>query len=300
MRPIKLILTFLFLLFLAVPSACVGTNNTSNTTPPATYSSYELAYKLLAEYPDNFWCDPDFYPIAREGQEQTNALEQFAAIKANNVEFAAILEQTGFAEQSVYSDEQKLTIYREHKKLTFAVTMTPEGDHYLFIIRTGRDQGKSIEGIISSDGTIKVLKETDSFNTCPICLTRGILIAAPMGEIPVENARPGMMVWSVDNYNQRIAVPILKTSQTPVPQNFTVIRITLLDGRSVSASPGHPSAAYRPLGDYRVGDFVDGSAVIRIDYPIYKGEATFDLLPGGLTGLYYANGIRLSSTLPPE
>jgi hypothetical protein len=34
-----------------------------------------------------------------------------------------------------------------------------------------------------------------------------------------------------------------------------------------------------------------------VEHVIYKGGATYDLLPGGSTGLYWANGILLKSTL---
>lgn len=311
MRIQKLALALFLIILLAVPSACTGVTNSSTSTSTSiatntssststAYSRYDLGYKLLAAYPDYFWCDPDFYPVARQGQEQANALEQFAAIQADSAEFSAILKQTALAQQATYSDEQKLTIYREHKKLTRALTLTPEGDHYTFVIRTGQNQGKSIEGTISTGGTIKVLKETVSFNTCPICLTRGTLISTPSGQIPVEYLQPSLTVWSTDSSGLRIAMPILKTSQTAVPLNYQVVRITLADGRNVTASPGHPSTDYRPLGNYRVGDVLDGSQVTGIDYQDYNGEATFDLLPAGPTGWYYANGILLGSTLPPN
>ncbi len=312
----KLALALFLIILLAVSSSCTGvtspitSTNTSispststspgSSTTPAVYSRYGLAYKLLAAYPDYFWCDGDFYPVARQGQEQVNALEQFAAIQADSAEFSAILKQSGLVPQGPYSDEQKLIIYREHKKLTRALTLTTEGDHYAFVIRTGQNQGKSIEGTISTGGAIKVLKETVSFNTCPICLTRGTLISTPSGQIPVEYLQPGLTVWSTDSSGLRIAVPILKTSQTAVPLNYQVIRITLADGRSITASPGHPSTDHRSLGNYRVGDVLDGSQVTGIDYQDYYGEATFDLLPAGPTGWYYGNAILLGSTLPPN
>jgi hypothetical protein len=296
----KYFLAFFMLILIAVPSACSETTARGSSTTSAAYSSYEMAYKLLSAYPDYFWCDPDFYPVAREGQEQANALEQFATIQANSAEFTTIIKQAGLTEQATYSDEQKLRIYREHKKLTRALTLTPEGDHYAFIIRTGRNQGKLIEGTISSSGTIKVLNETNSFNTCPICLIRGTLIGTPSGDIPVEKLHPGMIIRSIDRFGLEIAVPILKTASTPVPPDFYVVRITLSDGRSVTASPGHPSSNYRLLGDYRVGDVLDGSLIIGFDFRAYNDEATFDLLPEGPTGLYYANGILLGSTLSPD
>ena len=76
---------------------------TSSPTPPAVYSQYQLEYQLLAKYPDFFWCDPDLYPIARPGQEELNAQQQFPDIQANAEEFSAILEHIGLAEKPSFS-----------------------------------------------------------------------------------------------------------------------------------------------------------------------------------------------------
>jgi hypothetical protein len=39
------------------------------TTTPTTYSVYQFEYKLDANFGGVFWCDPDYYPIARPGTE---------------------------------------------------------------------------------------------------------------------------------------------------------------------------------------------------------------------------------------
>ena len=278
-------------------------STTPTTTPTSTtagpYNQYQLEYLLLAKYPDYFWCDPDFYPVAREGQEQANAIAQFPDIQANATEFTAILEHLALAVKSDYTDPEKLSIYREYKVLNDAITMTaahgPGG--YAFSLRTGQNQGLHIEGAITPDGQITVTLQETSFNTCPICLTRGTLIDTPAGQIPVEQLLPGMTVWTPDTDGQRIAAPIIKTSSTPVPTIFQVLKITLADGRTVTASPGHPTAELRPLSDYRAGDFLDGSRIITIQPVEYADGATYDLLPGGATGFYWANGILLASTL---
>jgi hypothetical protein len=69
------------------------------------------------------------------------------------------------------------------------------------------------------------------------------------------------------------------------------------DGRTVSASPGHPLADGRLLGDLRVGDMVDGSRVIAADLVPYMGGETFDIVASGPTGIYLADGIAMGSTL---
>ena len=285
----------------AAPTPAYSPTSTPVSTPvpsvARTYSQFQLEYRLLANYPDIFWCDPDIYPVAREGQEQTNAAQQFPVIQANAPEFSAILEHLALPDAKDYSDPDKLNIYRQHKLLTRAITLSPAGDRYDFNLRTGQNQGWSIQGTITSNGQISELKKDPAFNTCPICLTWGTLIDTPHGPIPVEQLKPGWLVWTQDKMGNRIAASIIKTSNTQVPASFQVVKLTLNDGRSVAASPGHPTAGRQAIGDYRVGDALDDSTVVSVQKIDYTQGATYDLLPGADTGLYWANGILLMSTL---
>jgi len=269
-------------------------------TTPVVYSVSELKYHLISNFDDVFYVDPDFYPIAREGQEEKNALEQFPIIKTNDIEFSAILKQLGLPSKTEYTAEDKLLIYREHKKLTLAVELTASGDVYSFILRVGENQGERIEGTITLSGKIKVLKREPSFNTYPICLTMGTLIDTPGGAVSVEQLHQGMAVWTVDISGKRIASAVVETSVTSVPSYFQVVRVRLNDERTITASPGHPTAEGIALGDYQVGDSLDGTLVMTVERVTYLGGATYDLLPGGSTGLYWANGVLLKSTLSTD
>jgi len=51
-------------------------------TPTVTYSLPELKYLLLSNFADVFYVDHDFYPVAREGQEEKNALARLHPIIA--------------------------------------------------------------------------------------------------------------------------------------------------------------------------------------------------------------------------
>jgi hypothetical protein len=252
---------------------------------------------LLDNYPDYFWCDPDVYPISREGQEQANANAQYAAILANTDEFSAIRDRLGLGQKPVYTDAEKLAIYREHKKLTYAVQFETSIGSYPFVLRVGQNQGQKIEGSITPAGVITEVSRVASINTCPICLSEGTLIDTPTGSVPVEQIRQGMTVWTVDGSGKRVTALVAETSRTPVPLSFQMVKITLQGGRTVTASPGHPSADLKAIGEYRVGDSLDGSQVIAVGTVDYNGGATYDLLPSGATGLYYANEILLGSTL---
>lgn len=106
-----------------------------------------------------------------------------------------------------------------------------------------------------------------------------------------------MPVWTMDEFGNRISGTVIAVGSTPVPASFQVIRMALADGRAVTASPGHPAADGRPLRNYKVGEVLDGSVVVSMEYVAYDGGSTYDLLPSSATGLYWANGILLRSTL---
>jgi hypothetical protein len=299
-------ISFLILSLAAILAACstktpsTTTTTTSTpilTTPAVKMDQYQLAYRLLSAYPDYFWCDPDYYPIAREGAEQANAIAEIASIQANTLEFAAILAQLNLTPKTSYSDSEKLTIYQEHKKVTLAVSVTAVDDAYNFTIRRGKNQGKTIQGTISAFGVIKVLKEDASFNTCPICLAKGTLIDTPDGSVQVEDLHIGQLVWTRDGEGKQVAEPVLKVSRTPVPADFQILKITLDDGRTITASPGHPTSEMKALSEYRVGDTLDSGRILNVQQLRYNNDATCDILPDGSSGLYWANNILLMTTL---
>ena len=125
---------------------------------------------------------------------------------------------------------------------------------------------------------------------------RGTLIDTPEGQTPVEEIKEGMVVWTVNTVGERISAAVIKTATTPLPLIFGARKITLSDGRSLTASPGHPSADSRPLGSYQVGEILDGASITSVEDVVYTG-VTFDLLPAGATGEYWANGILVKSTI---
>jgi hypothetical protein len=294
-KNLRVILLLVIGLSAILPSCSTFTNT---TRPPATaYSISQLKYLLLDAYPDYFWCDPDYYPIVREGQEQQNAISQFPATQGDQEEFVTILRRLQLPAQNGYSDEEKLAIYREHKKLSFALQIVQAGIDYDFSLRTGQGQGWRYEGAITTSGQISVRTKATSFNTCPICLPQGTLIDTPMGQVPVESLHVGALVWTLDSNGQRVSAPILTLSTTPVPSTWVLVSLTLADGRNLSVSPGHPSVDGQELGAYHAGDRLDGSDVISTDRLAYYAGFTYDILPSGPTGFYWANGIQIASTL---
>lgn len=135
---------------------------------------------------------------------------------------------------------------------------------------------------------------------CPICLAAGVRIATPTGDVPVEDIMVGMPIWTTDLRGRRILGVVMETGRSPVPATHRVVRLTLADGRSVLASPGHPTVDGGTIGELEAGDRLDGSVVVDATLVPYFGGATHDILPSGPTGAYFADGVLLGSTLASE
>jgi hypothetical protein len=266
-------------------------------TLPSGATPTQLKYALLDHFPDFFYCDPDYYPIAR-ADEMTAALERFPEIQADQEQFQAILEHNGLSGLTTFTDEQKLLIYRDYKKLA-ALDLELAGDKYQFQLQTGAEgqSGYVVTGTIDGQGNIDVQQRTPSFPTCPICLAAGSRIDTPLGSIRVENLRVGDPVWTVGPGGGRLAATVLEVSRVPVPANHLMVHIALSDGRELWASPGHPTADGRTMADLRTGDILDGARILLVEHVPYTGTATYDLLPSGGSGLYWVNGILMGSTL---
>ncbi len=267
------------------------------TLPLAALSLSELKYKVLEQFPDFFFCDPDFYPVARD-DEMSLARERFPELQADQEEFQAVLSHTGLSGLTTFTDDQKLLIYREHKKLN-AVNFEPAGVVYQFQIQTGQEggQGVVVKGTIDGRGSIDVQERSPGFLTCPICLAAGTLIDTPRGAEPVEDLHMGDLVWTMNAAGEKVVGKILKFGSVRVPSTHQVVHIRLSDGRELWASPGHPTADGRWLGALRVGERLDGAHITLVERIPYQGSATYDLLPEGATGYYWANGILMGSTL---
>ncbi len=283
----------LFVLTIASASCAL----TEPPTPTSTFTATELRYRVLDAFPDFFWCDPDFFPIGRPGGELENALAQFDGIRNNDEEFAAILQRIGLDQKLNYTTEEQLLVYRQHKLLTRVISdFIPSEDGFSFVILVREGQGERITGNVATDGRIRIITRDPSFNTCPICLAIGTMIDTPLGLVRVENLDIGMSIWTLNENGEKVATNILKTGMTQVASSFELVRVTLEDGRIVTASPRHPTADGRLLGTLKTGDPLDGSFVAAIETVAYEGR-TYDILPAGATGLYWANGILLASTL---
>ena len=262
----------------------------------------QLKFKVMDSVGVPVFCDPDFYPIARLGGEEANADKYYPQIKADAELYAAIVAHEHLPSGDP-DEAQKLTLYRAFKRLRVLV-LTKSDDSYKFEIRVQAQSANRVElvdGSVRVDGAITITSRTSSaMPPCPICLAASTLIATPHGNVRVTDLTQGSIVWTASGDGSRIAAPVVQVGSVPVPSSHVMVHLRLADGRELLASPGHRTADGRPLGRLLLGDAIDGSMVTLWELVPYAGGRTYDLLPAGPTGQYWANGILLSSTLAAQ
>ena len=67
----------------------------------------------------------------------------------------------------------------------------------------------------------------------------------------------------------------------------------------MTGSPMHPIAGQGRLKDLKIGDTYDVVKIVNVERLDYTRQKTHDILPSGTSGIYWANGIPLRSTLSP-
>jgi hypothetical protein len=281
-------------------AACGGSLAPPNPSPsPQPLTVPQLKYRVIDQLGRPWFCDPDFFPVGR-GDEGQRAQEKLPEIQRDADTFSAIVAHLTFPSSPPYTADQQLAIYREWKTLNVlqlqATTTNVWGFAYLAMKNVGG--GERVEGRVLADGSVSVLTRQQSGPPqCPICLAIGTRIATPGGEIAVQDLRIGDMVWTLDPSGARVPAQLVAAGSTPVPASHIVVRVALDDGRLVYVSPGHPTADGRYIGDLAAGDTLDGARIASVDRVAYAGGSTYDILPAGTTGFYWANGVLLGSTL---
>jgi hypothetical protein len=288
---LRALLPTLGVLFIA---ACAG--SPSAHTSPTPLSTIELKYKLVAQLGPLEYCDPDAYPLARQVTPAyvTARLSDIAV--RDRQTYQAILAHYHFNPPLTQQQEQQ--VYGDYKVLA-AFQLTPDGDKFDFAypVRTGPAKASTLtKGTIDQAGSIMVQSKSSYMRPCPICLAASTTIDTPNGPVVVTSLRPGMQVWTADKSGHRQAAFVLEVGSMLAPAGHEVVDLVLADGREVWVSPGHPTPDGRHVGDLVPGDALDGSGVVSVDRTPYAGR-TYDILPSGPTGVYWADGVPLRSTL---
>ena len=285
------------------PTPTPGPTIIPGPTGGATLDAGQLRLLVIERFGDRWYCDPDEYPVAH-GTEQERAIERFDEMVAEGVIYKAIGAKLGINVAGALTDAQKTAIYHLWK-VALSIPFDPVGEgRYRFDYTAaplgGGAQGIRTMGIVSPDGSIAIEQQAPASEPmCPICLARGTRIDGPAGSIAVQDLRLGDAIWTLDAAGRRVPGTVIALGSTTAPADHHVIRLTLADGRSVTASPGHPLADGREFGSLSLGDEVNGSTVVRLEVVPYSGGETFDLVASGSTGIYLSDGIALGSTLAP-
>lgn len=287
----SVLLATLGMLFIA---ACAGSPTAHPS--PTPLSTIELKYTLMAQLGPLEYCDPDFYPLARE-VTPAYTTARLADIAARDPQtYQAILAHYHLSPPLTQQEEQQ--VYGDYKVLA-AFQLTPDGNKYDFSysVRTGPAKPSTLtKGTIDPTGSIVVQSRSSYRRSCPICLAASTTIDAPNGPVAVTSLRPGMPVWTADLSGNRQLALVLEVGSMLAPAGHEVVHLALADGREVWVSPGHPTSDGRQVGDLVPGDVLDGSRIVAAERTPYVGR-TYDLLPSGPTGVYWADGVPLRSTL---
>jgi len=312
MTPLRrLLLTLVLVLPGTLLLSCGATPGQSpNPSPSAVPSSSPapvlglaaLRYRLIDELGRPWYCDPDEYPVGRD--EAASMRERWPEVEADTDALEAIRRRLDLmVVDGEPSDEQRLAIYREWKVLN-AVVLDPIGNgrfrfDHLAVPAPGAVEGTRTAGTIDEHGAVTIDQQAASGEPiCPICLDGATLIATPAGPRAVTDLRPGEPIWTADTDGRRVSATVLAAASVAAPPTHRLVELVLADGRSLRASPGHALADGRPIEELAPGDLVDGSTVASADL-VSSGPRTWDVLPSGPTGAYWADGILLRSTLRP-
>jgi len=280
--------------------ATFACGSAAGTAVGSPLSVNQLKFKVLDAVGSPIYCDPDYYPIARLDGEKTNAIAKYPEIKADAELYSAIVAHENLPAGEL-TDDQKLVVYRAWKLLR-ALTLTQAGSDYSFSYRVLSKGGAAsylmVTGTVRVDGVVTVSSRTPTgAPMCPICLAASTLISTPDGAVRVMDVKRGTVVWTAAADGTRVAAPVLEVGSMEAPAGHRVVHVVLADGRDLRASPGHPTADGGLLGSLAAGDMLDGSRIVLWELVSYAGERTYDLLPAGPTGTYWANGVLLASTL---
>src|SRR5258706_9748229 len=174
----------------------------------------------------------------------------------------------------------------------------PGGYQYeLSVSPSGGEPDQAVTGMITLDGTAHETSRRARLGGCPICLETATRIATPNGDIPVPLIRTGDVVWTTDATGRRVAATVEQVVRRATPGPHLMLRLALSDGRQLVAAGVHPAADGTLLRQLHPGLQFDGATIVSTTWIASNAPATFDILPAGPSGTYWANDILMGSTL---
>ena len=126
----------------------------------------ELRYRLIDKFGPLRFCDPECPSSCHFVLEQEHAEEAFPQLRRQEEAFRDIVQHLGLGAVREFSGEQKLSVYREYKKLLCGMNLETQGQDHKFKLASGK--GSRVEGTISPKGEITVVEEEPFAVICPL------------------------------------------------------------------------------------------------------------------------------------
>lgn len=257
-------------------------------------STADLKYSVIDNLGDPLVCtgwglpNPSFNPYG-----------EYPRIVSDVPTYSAIIRREHLPPTPLTSDQIDV-VYRDWLKLN-AIGLKRNGTAYDFEMFPGPTPSGALRsemvGKVDLFGHVYDVHKGPAHGACPICLAANSVISTPAGPIPVSKIAVGIHVWSATADGRLVDGVVLETTSRLAAPGSQLIRVALADGRQVTASAPHEIADGRSLGSLRVGDEIQGLAITELAVVDDSLGFTYDLLPSGQTGEYWADGILMRSTL---
>jgi hypothetical protein len=124
----------------------------------------ELRYRLIDKFGSVQFCDPDCPSSCSLFGEREHAAAAFPQIRSQEQAFPAMVQRLGLGTKGEFSGEQKLSVYREYKKLLCGMSLAMQGENHTFEFVA---DGFRVEGMVSRKGEITVTNKEPAAVICP-------------------------------------------------------------------------------------------------------------------------------------
>jgi len=181
----------------------------------------------------------------------------------------------------------------------FIDEVNPERREFLEKVTKGAFIIPTVISVMMLNQKLNLTTANAASNMVP-CLSCETLISTPDGNVLMVDLKPGMSVFTLDINGNKVIEQVELVSKVTVPETHALCHLILSDGRELLVSGGHPTANGSEIYDLAPGDMLDGAELVSIEKISYVAGYTYDLLPAGETGHYWANGVLLGSTLAPN
>ena len=124
----------------------------------------KLRYQLINKFGPPEFCDPDCPSSCSIYGEKAHAEEAFPQIRRQEEAFREIVQHLALAAVREFSSEQKLTVYREYKKLICGMSLETQGENHKFKLVA---KELTVQGIVGAKGEIDVTDTEPAWGNCP-------------------------------------------------------------------------------------------------------------------------------------